>query len=199
MSRFFPTAEYAEDQPLSRTILTTHVLARGATTGAIVGGSVFAVRNVYRRMRPSSTTAAPSSIPSAAAPATAAPATALPRVTWPRQQQQQQLRLLRATGTGTAVGTAVVAVLLALRMQGREEIEWKDRSWRLQQNKTQVAYDDWNCGGVLAGLGGVALSGAWRGAGWRGAVGAAGAGSVIATVGYMAWTYGVKGGKESGN
>lgn len=86
--------------------------------------------------------------------------------------------------------------MLAHRMQGREEIEWKDRSWRLQHNETQVAYDDWNCGGVLAGLGGVALSGAWRSAGWRGAVGAAGAGSVLATVGYVTWTYGIKGGQQ---
>jgi hypothetical protein len=37
MSRFFPHPPYAEDQPFSKTILTTHVLHRGFTAGALVG------------------------------------------------------------------------------------------------------------------------------------------------------------------
>ncbi|KAJ5148857.1 hypothetical protein N7448_000435 [Penicillium atrosanguineum] len=37
MSHFFPRAEYAEDQPLARTILATHVLSRGFQVGTAVG------------------------------------------------------------------------------------------------------------------------------------------------------------------
>lgn len=37
MSRYFPHTAYAEDQPLSRTILGVHVLTRAHTTGAAVG------------------------------------------------------------------------------------------------------------------------------------------------------------------
>jgi len=37
MDRFFPHPDYAEDQPYSRTILTTHVLHRGANFGAALG------------------------------------------------------------------------------------------------------------------------------------------------------------------
>lgn len=37
MSHFFPSAEYAEDQPLARIILATHVLSRGFQLGTAVG------------------------------------------------------------------------------------------------------------------------------------------------------------------
>ncbi|KIX09418.1 uncharacterized protein Z518_00498 [Rhinocladiella mackenziei CBS 650.93] len=46
MSALFPVAEYAEDQPLSRTILTTHVLHRGFQSGAAVGILVGGVRSI---------------------------------------------------------------------------------------------------------------------------------------------------------
>jgi hypothetical protein len=78
-------------------------------------------------------------------------------------------------------------------MWGREEIEWQDRSWRLTQNKGQVECDDWTYGSMLAAAAAVAWKG--KGLGWRGAVGGVGAGSVIGTLGYMGWRYGVKGGK----
>ncbi|KAK8100363.1 hypothetical protein PG999_010737 [Apiospora kogelbergensis] len=41
MSRYFPHTAYAEDQPLSRTILTTHVLTRAVTTGAVLGTGMY--------------------------------------------------------------------------------------------------------------------------------------------------------------
>ncbi|KAG0128278.1 hypothetical protein HOY82DRAFT_566023 [Tuber indicum] len=37
MDRFFLRHDYAEDQPYSGTILTTHVLHRGANLGAVIG------------------------------------------------------------------------------------------------------------------------------------------------------------------
>ena len=167
MSRFFPHTPYGEDQPLHHTILAVHVLTRGATTGAIIGGSVYGTR----RLRASWATS------QAASPFT-----------------RTQL-LLRSAGIGTVIGTACLAVALVGRMTGREEIEWKDRSWRLMQNKGQLECDDWSYGGAAAGIGAAALSGALKAAGWKAAVGAAGAGSVAGTVGYMAWRYGIKGGK----
>jgi hypothetical protein len=55
-------------------------------------------------------------------------------------------------------------------MRGREEIEWKDRSWRLLENPGQVETDDWTVVGAGAGalIGANAVKGlGWRGAGWR--------------------------------
>ncbi|KAJ0379422.1 hypothetical protein COL26b_002265 [Colletotrichum chrysophilum] len=154
MSRYFPHTAYAEDQPLSHTILGVHVLSRGYTTGAIVGlGAVSA-----------------GSLP----------------------------RLLRKTGTASAVGLGLMGLALAGRMQGREDIEWRDRAWRLLENPGQLETDDWTYGGAAAGV--VAL-GAWRLAGAKGvgglraAAGAAGLGSVAGTVGYMIWRYGMHAGK----
>ncbi|CUS13837.1 unnamed protein product [Tuber aestivum] len=44
MDRFVPHPDYAEDQPYSRTILTTHVLHRGANVGAAFGALYGAAR-----------------------------------------------------------------------------------------------------------------------------------------------------------
>lgn len=48
MSRYFPHAEYAEDQPLGKTILTAHVLYRGFQSGAVIGLGIGAVRSLVR-------------------------------------------------------------------------------------------------------------------------------------------------------
>lgn len=77
------------------------------------------------------------------------------------------------------------------RMKGREEIEWQDRAWRLLENRGQLETDDW----TYASMGAGAALGAMRGGGWRGVVGGAGLGSVGGMVLYMAWRYGVNGGK----
>ncbi|KAG6236642.1 hypothetical protein E4U25_003496 [Claviceps purpurea] len=46
MSRFFPHTPYAEDQPLPYTILTTHVLTRGLTTGSLFGITLTSIRQL---------------------------------------------------------------------------------------------------------------------------------------------------------
>ena len=58
---------------------------------------------------------------------------------------------LRATGNGAILGTALMIPGLAIRMWGREEIEWRDRSWRLLENRGQMEVDDWSLAGTLAG------------------------------------------------
>lgn len=84
----------------------------------------------------------------------------------------------------------IMVVAIPGRMWGREEIEWQDRSWRLLENKGQVECDDWTYAGMAAG----ALASV-RTRGWRGKVGCVGLGSVAGMGGYMAWRYGIKGGK----
>jgi len=164
MSSFFPRADYAEDQSLAHTILITHTMHRGFTTGAIIGIPI----GLFKAFR------------------TPAGASRL-------------LPILRASATGSVIGTGFLAVATVGRMWGREEIEWKDRAYRLLYNKGQVEVDKW-C------LGGTALGAVWaavgrgrnpilRVAGWKGVVGGAALGSVAGTVGYMVWRYGVKGGK----
>jgi len=166
MSRFFPHTAYAEDQPLSRTILYVHVLTRAVQAGSVVGigigSSLSALRffNIVKSRIPPSTFAS---------------------------------TVLRSSGTSALVATGILAVALPMKMWGREGIEWKDRSWRLLENKGQVECDDWTYGTmVLGGLGAVP---GYRTFGWRGAVGSIGLSSVAGMLGYMGWRYGMKGGK----
>lgn len=166
MSRFFPHPHYAEDQPLSKTILTTHVLTRAIQAGSLVGTGVGISLITLRRFGVLSFRIPP-----------------LPAY----------LTLLRSTGVGAVVGLGILAVGLPIRMWGSEEIEWQDRSWRLGANKGQIECDDWTYAGMLTGAAAVGLKG--KGLGWKGVVGGVGAGSVMGFLGYMGWRYGVKGGK----
>ncbi|KAH8649712.1 hypothetical protein BGZ60DRAFT_198840 [Tricladium varicosporioides] len=111
MSRFFPQAQYEEDQTLSHTILYTHVITRFVQAGALVGTglstSTFLLRKFNILLKPSLT------------PSTYAQT------------------LLRAGGTGGMVGVGLGIAATMGRMWGREEIEWQERSWRLLANKGQ--------------------------------------------------------------
>ncbi|KAI0537780.1 hypothetical protein GGR58DRAFT_470254 [Xylaria digitata] len=165
MSRYFPHPAYAEDQPLARTILTTHVETRAITTGTIIGAGIIAAREAFRRLRKG-----------------AAPSTPIT----PRSQLY-----LRAAGRSTLWTVGIVSVGLIGRMWGREEIEWQDRSWRLMENEGQLETDDWTYGGMVAGLAATALL--KRPVGWVTVVGSVGAGSVAGTLGYLGWRYGLHG------
>ncbi|KAM0264287.1 hypothetical protein ACHAQJ_000776 [Trichoderma viride] len=167
MSRYFPHTPYAEDQPLSHVILTTHVLTRAVATGSIIGLAITGIRQ---------------SIPSFRRPGP------LPE------------RLLLSVSRSTAITTAIVGVGLIGRMWGREPIEWQDRSWRLLENRGQLETDDWTYSGMGAALLATGLlrvrgTGGPAKLGWHGVVGAAGIGSVGGMIGYMAWRYGINGGK----
>lgn len=168
MSRFWAHTPYAEDQPHSTAILTTHVLYRGFQTGAIIGPIIGAARYFYA--------------PRKTSPSAARPPGLLPNI------------LLRSAGTGGLWGIGILAAMLPIRMWGREEIEWKDRALRLLENKGQVEVDDWGAVGVaLGGLGVLARRGG--GIGWRIGAGGLGVGSTAGVVGYMIWRHGIHGGK----
>ncbi|KAI0434720.1 hypothetical protein F5Y09DRAFT_337387 [Xylaria sp. FL1042] len=167
MSRYFPHPAYAEEQPLARTILLTHVETRAVTTGAIIGAGIFGTREALRRVR------------KAAAPTT---------LTAPHSQLY-----LRVAGRSVLWTIGIVSIGMVGRMWGREEIEWKDRSWRLMESKGQLETDDWTYGGMVAGLAATALL--KRPVGWVATVGAVGTGSVAGVLGYMGWRYGLHGGK----
>ena len=49
MSRFFPHTDYAEDQPLAKTLLTYHVLCRGWQSGAVIGLGIASARSLLPR------------------------------------------------------------------------------------------------------------------------------------------------------
>jgi len=150
MDRFVPHPDYAEDQPYSRTILTTHVLHRGANLGAALGSLYGGVRfGLSAHARKSPLIAS----------------------------------VVRGAGVGVVAATGLAAVALSLRMYGKQEIEWQDRSWRLLENKPQNRIDEWSASGAL--VGGV-LGGVKKGLGWRGVVGSAGIGSVVGIVGWIA-------------
>ncbi|QDS72746.1 hypothetical protein FKW77_004005 [Venturia effusa] len=102
-------------------------------------------------------------------------------------------RLFLHSSRGSTTGLALGFIMLEGRMWGREEIEWKDRTWRLLENKGQIEVDSWI---VACGLVGSVASvfAARRGkipVDGRRLVSGAGLGSVAGTGGYVAWRYGI--------
>lgn len=167
MSPIWTHPPYAEDQLHSTPILITHVLFRGFQTGAMIGPALGSLRYALPLIR--TTSPARASLVSV---------------------------LLRSTGTGAVVGTVLAGVGLVSRMWGREEIEWKDRAWRLLENRGQVEVDKWSVVGVvLGGMEWVWRTGGVGGGRWRRRIGSLGMGSTAGVLGYMVWRHGVHGGK----
>lgn len=110
----------------------------------------------------------------------------------------QQYSALRSVGNGALIGTVLMVPTLYARMLGREDIEWRDRSWRLLENAGQKEVDDWSLVGAVGG-GVAALPQIGREAALRGKVtrviGGAGLGSLMGVMGYLTWRYGVHGGR----
>ncbi|KAL8676587.1 MAG: hypothetical protein Q9186_006903 [Xanthomendoza sp. 1 TL-2023] len=164
LAQLFPHPVYAEDQPSSHKILTIHCLHRGYTVGAIVGLFVPFARAALGTIlrRP----------------------TLLSSVPW-------TARLVSSAAIGSLVGTSFLAFGMTMKMWGREEIEWQDRSWRILANKGQNREDDWSLGGIALGAVGLGIT-ARRGGGlakwqslWRATAGGAAVGSVMGTVGHV--------------
>ncbi|KAK3697950.1 hypothetical protein LTR37_017174 [Vermiconidia calcicola] len=107
---------------------------------------------------------------------------------------------LRSSGYGAIIGTALMVPGLASQMAGKTEIEWKDRSWRLLENEGQKEVDDWSNAGFVAGALATVRSDAFRQlrqGRWVKLVGGAAMGSLLGVTGYMAWRYGVHGGRRA--
>jgi hypothetical protein len=126
----------------------------------------------------------------------AVPTAAASTLTWgPRALPTFQSRLLLHSFRGTLGGLIFGVFAVESRMFGREDIEWKDRSWRLLNNKGQIEVDNWI---LIGGAIGAMLS-ARRGRTVlslsRRVVSGLGIGTVGGTLGYMGWRYGVNGGK----
>lgn len=106
--------------------------------------------------------------------------------------------ITRATGLGGVLGFSSMAVMLPVRMAGREKIEWQDRSWRLLENKGQVEVDTWStigeAGGVATTMAIMRKNGMMRGPGLMNIMGGAGLGGLAGIIGYTGWRYGVNGG-----
>jgi hypothetical protein len=60
-------------------------------------------------------------------------------------------RTLQSSGRAFAIGSVVGALATWGRMRGREDIEWKDRAWRILENKGEVQTDWVTLGGIGAG------------------------------------------------
>jgi hypothetical protein len=61
-------------------------------------------------------------------------------------------RTLQSSGRAFAIGSVVGALATWGRMRGREDIEWKDRAWRILENKGEVQTDWVTLGGIGAGV-----------------------------------------------
>src|ERR1700761_7844588 len=77
----------------------------------------------------------------------------------PRTLSNLNRILFISSSRGLIWGTLGSGVALGLRMQGREDIEWNDRSWRLLANKGQVEVDNWILGGAAIGATAAILAG----------------------------------------
>ncbi|KAI0806161.1 hypothetical protein BC629DRAFT_1147399 [Irpex lacteus] len=174
MSQFFPHAQYAEDQPYSRTILTGHVLSRGFIIGAGAGVGFGGLAHLVSRFAARKFLA-----------------------DYPLNRPTS-LKLLHSAGYGSFLGVLALTFGLTYLMRGKDDIEWKDRSWRLLENKGQVGMDNWILGGSLAGAGLVASPpvakryGGIAGLGWRGVVGGAAVGSLAGLAGFVGTKLGSK-------
>ena len=106
--------------------------------------------------------------------------------------------ILKPTGYGALIGAGLMIPLLPFYMKDKTDIEWKDRSWRLLENEGQKEVDDFASVGFVGGVVAAARSEAFRqgrSGRWVKLVGGAAAGELLGVMGYMAWRYGIHGGK----
>ncbi len=82
-------------------------------------------------------------------------------------------------------------------MRGQQEIQWKDRTWRILENKGQLEVDDWTYSAIAAGTIAMAARPALRMGlpAWQAFSGAVGLASLGGMFGYMGWRYGMREGK----
>ena len=114
------------------------------------------------------------------------------------RKQALATTILAPTGYGALIGAGLMVPLLPYYMKDKTDIEWKDRSWRLLENEGQKEVDDWTSVGLVGGTIAALRSEAFRqgrSGRWIKVVGGAATGELLGIMGYMAWRYGVHGGK----
>lgn len=162
MTSLFPHPPYAEDQPYARTILYLHVMRASAMSFTFL--SFFRLPISYLKSTYQGT---PINIPALV------------------------VRTLGSSSRAFVAGSAVGAMATFGRMMGREEIEWKDRAWRIVENEGEKDTDWVVLGGAGAGAFAVTVV-ARRGAipvnAGRAMLGGAGMGSGIG-IPYMISTF----------
>ena len=171
MASLIPHPPYAEDQPLPRTLLTAHVTHRTLQSGAFLS--------------------LPISLATIALSAR--------RTGTPLTRAILLSSSLRSVGTGALIGALLGAPMTFGRMRGKEEIEWKDRAWRLLENRGQVEVEGWSAVGAVLGAVVAARRGVGKGTGGLvRMVGAAAVGDFAGVMGYLGWRYGLGGGRRGG-
>ncbi|EMD88818.1 hypothetical protein COCC4DRAFT_195268 [Bipolaris maydis ATCC 48331] len=127
MTSFFPHPVYAEDQPYARSILYLHVMRASAMSFSFLSLARFPASVIAARYKKA-----------------------------PINYNVILARTLKTAGRGLVLGTAAGVAMTWGRMRGLEEIEWKDRAWRILENKGEVQ-TDWvtlssASGGAVAAL-----------------------------------------------
>lgn len=173
--------EYAEDQPYARTILTSHVMHRGFQAGVFVGTFITFVKTSVAIARGTTSIAALNTL-------------FLPQ-------------LQRTAGIVGLCTFGVLGLGLVGKMRNAEEIEWKDRAWRLLENEGQVECDKWAVAGTMLGIGALGYAAATgrfpvaalqnKATPWLRVVGSAGLGNAAGVIGYLVWRKGVWGNKKT--
>jgi hypothetical protein len=121
MTSLFPHPPYAEDQPYARSILYLHVMRASAMSFSFFSLLQFPISILAARSHKT-----------------------------PLDYGIIISRTLKTAGRGLVLGTAAGAIMTWGRMRGREEIEWKDRSWRVLENEGEVK-TDWVTLGAAGG------------------------------------------------
>jgi hypothetical protein len=104
--------------------------------------------------------------------------------------------LLRSMGVWGITGTALMVVGLPIMMMNKENIEWRDRSYRLLANQPQEEVDNWTlAGSALGGIATVARGTTTGPGAWKMVLGGIGAGNLLALGSLMLWRLAVR--KES--
>ncbi|KAF2130852.1 hypothetical protein P153DRAFT_287857 [Dothidotthia symphoricarpi CBS 119687] len=123
MTSLFPHTPYAEDQPYAHSILYLHVMRASAMSFTFVSLAGVPISVLASRYRQTSI-----------------------------DPKMLLSRTLKISGRSLVLGTMVGAAMTWGQMMGREDIEWKDRSWRILENKGEVDTDWVTIGGAGAGV-----------------------------------------------
>ena len=119
MTSLFSHPTFAEDQPYAHAILYLHVMRASAMSFSFLSLSELPVLIAVSRYRQ-----------------------------MPIDYTALLSRTVNISGRSLVLGTAAGALMTWGRMRGREEIEWKDRSWRILENKGEVKTDWVTFGGA---------------------------------------------------